>query len=70
MKIKYTNFEDGVHNFSLTKSAEDLGLDENFYGDVQLNCKLDKMHTQMIFYCDTVVKACLLYTSPSPRDPP
>lgn len=55
MIIKYTNFSDGVHQFKLIESARKLGLEESFFGDVELDCKMDKSPHQIVLSCDLTV---------------
>jgi uncharacterized protein len=55
MIIKYTNFSDGVHQFKLTETAKKMGLEKSFFGDVELDCKMDKSLHQIILNCDLTV---------------
>ncbi len=57
MIIKFTDFEDGIHELVLNKSAAQLGLDERFNGDVRVDCKMDKSHSQIILSCELSVNA-------------
>lgn len=57
MIIKFTDFEDGVHDLELSKRADKLGLDERFTGDVLVDCRMDKSHSQIILNCDLSAKA-------------
>jgi uncharacterized protein len=52
MIIKYTNYADGIHFIELSKTAAKLGLEEPFRGEVLLNCKMDKSHSQIVLDCD------------------
>jgi uncharacterized protein len=60
MIIKYTNYADGIHFIELSKSARKLGLDEPFHGEVLLNCKMDKSHSQIVLDCDITAAANFL----------
>jgi uncharacterized protein len=51
MIIKYTNFSDGLHEFKLIESVRKLGLDESFFGDVEVECKMDKNQHQIVLDC-------------------
>lgn len=60
MVIKFTNYPDGVHNFTMNKSAIDLGLPDFFIGDINVECKLDKSMHQLVLDCDVVAEANLI----------
>ncbi|MGE5500046.1 MAG: YceD family protein [Syntrophothermus sp.] len=60
MIIKYTNFADGIHDIDFEESAEKIGLDEPFQGDVKLKVRMDKSHSQIVLNCDMEVQADLL----------
>lgn len=55
MIIKYTNFSNGVHNFRLTGPVKKLGLEEMFFGNVDLDVKMDKSSHQIVLDCDLTV---------------
>lgn len=57
MIIKYTNFSDGIHRFKLAASAEKLGLENLFFGDVIVDCKMDKSPHQIVLSCETSANA-------------
>jgi uncharacterized protein len=57
MIIKYTNFSDGVHEFTLSDSVKKLKLEELFYGDVIVNCKMDKSPHQIVLECNVLLNA-------------
>ncbi len=57
MKIKFTNYDDGIHFIELTKDAGKVGLDERFFGNVLANCKMDKTHNQITLNCELTVNA-------------
>ena len=59
MIIKYTNFSDGIHEFQLSDSAKNLGLEEKFLGSVVVNCKMDKSPHQIVLGCDLEITAKL-----------
>lgn len=52
MIIKYTNFSDGIHEFKLSETVKNLGLGEPFFGNVDVNCKMDKSPHQIVLNCD------------------
>lgn len=52
MQFKFANYEDGVHQINFKKSADELELDEQFTGDVLLNCRMDKSTSQIVLNCD------------------
>jgi uncharacterized protein len=56
MIIKYTNFSDGIHNFTLSDSVANLGLENLFFGDVIVDCKMDKSPHQIVLTCETKAK--------------
>ncbi|MCX6168019.1 MAG: hypothetical protein NTX65_01665 [Ignavibacteriales bacterium] len=55
MIIKYTTFSDGIHNFQLSAPVKKLGLEELFFGNVEVDCKMDKSHHQIVLDCDLLV---------------
>lgn len=57
MIIKFRSYSDDVHYINLFKSSEKLGLEEPFFGNVLLNCKMDKAHHQIILGCELTVNA-------------
>ena len=60
MIIKYTNFSDGVHHFNLTDKVENLGLENLFFGDVAVDCKMDKSPHQIVLNCNITAKSKLV----------
>jgi uncharacterized protein len=60
MIIKYTNFSDGIHSFELSEPVKNLGLDELFFGNVVLNCKMDKSPHQIVLNCDVELKSRMI----------
>ena len=52
MKIKICNYSDDVHFIELSKSANALELEEAFKGDVNVKCKMDKTHSQIVLFCE------------------
>ncbi len=52
MIIKYTNFSDGLHEFKLFESSKKLGLEDFFFGDVEVDFKMDKSPHQIILNCN------------------
>lgn len=57
MEIKFTNFNDGVHNFDLSEPVKNLKLSEPFEGDLKLDVKMDKSLHQIVLNCDLTVSA-------------
>lgn len=55
MIIKYTNFSDGIHSFQLSEPVKNLGLEELFFGNVDVNCRMDKSPHQIVLDCDITV---------------
>jgi uncharacterized protein len=55
MIIKYTTFSDGIHNFQLSAPVRNLGLEELFFGNVEVDCKMDKSSHQIVLDCDLLV---------------
>ncbi|KAF0151446.1 MAG: hypothetical protein FD143_1925 [Ignavibacteria bacterium] len=51
MIIKYTNFSDGLHEFKLSESSKKLGLEDLFFGDIEVDCKMDKSPHQIVLDC-------------------
>jgi uncharacterized protein len=62
VKINISNLSQGTHDYELSKSATDLGLAENFLGDVTARVMLEKSSRQIflrahiaadaVFHCD------------------
>lgn len=52
MIIKISNLRDGEHTLQFDESSELVGLTEPFEGDVRLNVKLQKSHSQVIIDAD------------------
>ena len=42
MKIKFTNYDEGIHHFDFLEDVNDLNLEERFFGELKINCKMDK----------------------------
>jgi uncharacterized protein len=59
MIIKYTNFSDGIHQFTLDESVEKLGLENLFFGRVVVDCRMDKSLHQIVLNCESKAKAKL-----------
>lgn len=57
MIIKYTNFSDGVHHIDFAEPVKKLGLDESFFGNVTVMCKMDKSAHQIVLDCDISVNS-------------
>ncbi len=51
MVLKYKNYPDGIHHFSLKKKASSIGLDDKFTGDALLKITMDKSLHQIVFTC-------------------
>ncbi len=60
MKIKFTNFNDGIHHFDFIEKIGDLDLDEKFQRELRLSCKMDKSHHQIIINCDVDFETSLV----------
>lgn len=52
MKIKFTNYDDGIHHFEFLENVDNLNLNERFFGKLKINCKMDKSHHQIVIDCD------------------
>ncbi len=59
MFIKHTNYEVGVHEIILSESAKSIDMLEPFYGDVVVECTLEKTSSQILLSCKTTAKARL-----------
>ncbi|MEW6652037.1 MAG: DUF177 domain-containing protein [Bacteroidota bacterium] len=57
MIIKYTNFSDGLHEFNLSEPSKKLGLEDLFFGDVFIFCKMDKSPHQIVLDCSLSANA-------------
>lgn len=52
MKIKFTNYKDGIHKFDFETNYEELGFEEKSIDNVLLNCEMDKSSSQIVISCD------------------
>ncbi len=59
MIIKFTNYNDGVHQFVFDESASNLKLPEEFSDNVKVNCTMDKSAHQIILDCNLKTSAKL-----------
>jgi DUF177 domain-containing protein len=57
MQIKFTNYKNGLHQFDFKLNVEELGLEQNFTGNVLLNCEMDKSSTQIVMSCNLKITA-------------
>jgi uncharacterized protein len=55
MVIKYTNFSNGIHEFQLVESVKNLKLPDPFFGNVIVNCRMDKSQHQIVLDCDVTI---------------
>ncbi|MBI9073687.1 MAG: DUF177 domain-containing protein [Melioribacteraceae bacterium] len=46
--IKHTNLNEGIHHYQFDESASSLGLEDPFYGDISVECALDKSNHQIV----------------------
>ncbi|MEK6552600.1 MAG: DUF177 domain-containing protein [Bacteroidota bacterium] len=60
MIIKYTNFSDGIHSFHLSESVKNLGLEELFFGNADVECRMDKSPHQIVLDCDLTVHSKMI----------
>ncbi len=56
MFIKYTNYSDGIHDIRLIKKSSEIGLEKPFWGNVIVECKMDKSASQIILDCELAVQ--------------
>jgi len=56
VKINISNLSQGTHQYDLSKSAPDLGLPENFSGDVSATVTLEKSSRQILLKADLRAK--------------
>ncbi|MDQ7816013.1 MAG: DUF177 domain-containing protein [Melioribacteraceae bacterium] len=55
MIIKYTNFSDGIHLINFEEPVEKLGLENLFFGNVIVDCRMDKSQHQIVLNCEATV---------------
>ncbi len=48
MIIKISNLRDGVHNLSFDENISEIGVDEPFYGNCNVEVELSKSHSQIV----------------------
>ncbi|MBU1098891.1 MAG: DUF177 domain-containing protein [Bacteroidetes bacterium] len=52
MIIKYKNYTSGVHSIDERKDSQELGMGEDYTGDVLLSCSMDKSQHQILLNCE------------------
>lgn len=52
MIIKISNLSDGNHSFNFDEDVKNIGLDEQFSGNIIVNAELNKIHNQIIMQAD------------------
>lgn len=57
MIIKFNNYPDGVHEIVFNEPCSELGLNEPFFGNVNVKCRMDKSHNQLVLDCLIDIKA-------------
>ncbi len=57
MKIKISNLPEGIHELELSKSVNELNLEEPFKNKINLDCKVDKSHHQIVVNCNLNIDA-------------
>ncbi len=57
MIIKYTNFSDGIHQINLAEPVEKLGFSDQFFGLVDVVCRMDKSIHQIVIDCNINVNS-------------
>ena len=75
MKINISNLSQGTHEYELSKDALDLGLEQNFIGDVVAKVTVEKSSRQMLlrggvisnanFQCDRCLDEFKQHISPT-----
>jgi len=48
MKIKISGLGDGIHNFNFEEPVINTGLEEPFFGNINVDVELNKIHNQII----------------------
>ena len=66
MIIKHTNYTNGVHEIEFNEPVSKVGLEEPFFGNVEVKCRMDKSSYQIVldiianaeveFECDRCTK--------------
>lgn len=59
MKIKITNYSEGLHQIFFDEPAEKLSLDCPFFDKLKISILMDKSRSQIILKCELNVKAKL-----------
>jgi uncharacterized protein len=57
MIIKHTSYLIGIHNIDFVEPCEHIGLGEPFFGNVTVNCRMDKSSYQIVLDIKTSVPA-------------
>ena len=60
MIIKFTNYENGIHEVSLIKRADKLQMSEQFFGNIEVDCRMDKSSHQIVLDCTVQANAHLV----------
>ncbi len=57
MIIKISNLSDGVHNLRFDENISEIGVDEPFYGNCNVEVELQKSHSQIVLNADLTLNA-------------
>ncbi|MCF8240022.1 MAG: DUF177 domain-containing protein [Melioribacteraceae bacterium] len=57
MLIKISDYSDGIHDLALEKKAEELELEEPFFGKVKVDGRMDKASHQIYLDCEVLSEA-------------
>lgn len=60
MFIKHTNYSEGIFEIDLNENVSQLKMEEPFFGNVELNVKMDKSHHQIVLDCGVHANAKLI----------
>ncbi len=60
MFIKHTNYEIGSHDILLIEKSGKLRLKEPFFGDVKLECRMEKNKSEILLVCELTASSRLV----------
>ena len=60
MIIKISNLSEGIHHLEFDENAKDIGIDEPFFGNVNVKVELSKLHNQIILQADISANASFI----------
>ena len=60
MIIKISNLSEGIHHLEFDENVKNIGIDEPFFGNVNVKVELSKLHNQIILQADISANASFI----------